>query len=406
MEANRTNSAPRERGEYDAVVVGARCAGSATALLLARKGLRVLLVDRVTFPSDTLSTHFIHLSGVAALERWGLLDRVRATGCPPIGEVRLDFGPVVMSGRPRAAGSVEEMFCCRRTVLDKLLVDAAVEAGAELRDGFVVRELLYDDRGAVCGIRGSDGSANITERARLVIGADGRHSMVAKAVQAPQYEAVSPLTCAHYSYWSGVHCEQAQLYSRPGRAIAAMPTNDGLTCVYVAARQTDFHAFRADVEGELDAALQLAGDLGARVSAGHRVERFRGTDDLPNFLRRPYGQGWALVGDAGCHKDPVPAQGISDAFRDAEFLAEAVATGLSDGRITEALSEYERLRNAVEIPRYRFALQLASLQPPQPEFGAFLAGLAADPKGTSQFLGLLAGTTPFDEVFGTVQAQT
>jgi 2-polyprenyl-6-methoxyphenol hydroxylase-like FAD-dependent oxidoreductase len=245
----------------------------------------------------------------------------------------------------------------------------------------------------------------VTEHARLVIGADGRHSMVAKAVQAPEYGAVPSLTCAYYSYWSGVDCDRAQLYSRPGRAIAAMPTNDGLTCVYVAARRADVHAFRADPEGEVNATLRLAGDLGGRVGDGQRVERFRGTDDLPNFLRRPYGEGWALVGDAGCHKDPVPAQGISDAFRDAELLSDAVVSGLSSGRMTGALSEYERVRDEFEVPRYRFALQLASLEPPEPEFAQLLTALAADPNQTSQFLGLLAGTTAFEDVFGTMQAQ-
>lgn len=112
-----------------------------------------------------------------------------------------------------------------------------------------------------------------------------------------------------------------------------------------------------------------------------------------------------MVGDAGCHKDPVPAQGISDAFRDAELLADAVASGLSGGPMTEALSAYEQARNGFEVPRYRFALQLASLEPPQPEFAEFLSALAADPDKTSQFLGLLAGTTAFEDVFGTMQAQ-
>lgn len=390
---------------YDVIVVGARCAGSATALLLAAKGFRVLLVDRVTFPSDTISTHFMHLSGVAALERWGLLDRVRASGCPAIREVRLDFGPFALSGAPPAAGPVEEMFCCRRTVLDKLLVDAAVEAGAELRQGFVVEELLWDDTGAVCGLRGHDGAGSASERAALVIGADGRHSLVAQAVQAPEYEAVPPLTCAYYSYWSGVECDRAELYPRPGRAVAAMPTNDGLTCVYVAAHRTDGEAFRADVQGQFAATLDLAGDLGRRVAAGERAERFRGTADLPNFLRRPYGKGWALVGDAGCHKDPVPAQGISDAFRDAELLADAVSAGMSAGAMTEALAAYERARNDVELPRYRFALQLASLEPPEPEFAQVLAALAANPDEARRFLGLLAGTTSFEDFFSSTEAR-
>jgi len=383
---------------YDAIVVGARCAGSATAMLLARKGLRVLLVDRVTFPSDTLSTHFIHVSGVAALERWGVLGQVRASGCPPIQEMRLDFGPFVLQGRPPAAGATTEMFCCRRTVLDKILVDAAVASGVELREGVAAQELLRGDDGSVQGIRGMGADGELVAHAPLVVGADGRHSFVAKAVEAPAYEAVESLTCAFYSYWSGVDCDRASLYPRPGRAIASMPTNDGLTCIYVAAPRSEFHDFRADVEGQFKAALEMT-ELGERVAYGHREERFRGTADLPNFLRKPWGDGWALVGDAGCHKDPVPAQGITDAFRDAELLADAAASGLSTGLLADALAGYHAARDAVEVPRYRFALQLASMEPPDAEFAQLLAALRAKPHKTSQFLGVLAGTTRFDEFF-------
>ena len=172
--------------QYDAVVVGARCAGSPTAMLLARKGYKVLVVDRATFPSDTLSTHVLHPPGVAQLMKWGLLDRLTATGCPPIDTYGFDFGSFTLSGAPGTAES-PVAYCPRRTVLDKLLVDAASEAGAEVREGFTVDDIVIDD-GRVVGIRGhaKDGRS-VTEHARVVIGADGRYSHVAQAVDVQQY---------------------------------------------------------------------------------------------------------------------------------------------------------------------------------------------------------------------------
>ena len=150
---------------YDAIVVGARCAGSPTAMLLARKGYRVLLLDKATFPSDTMSTHVVHPPGVAALERWGLLERLEATGCPPVETYSFDFGPLTISGSPQPIDGIAHGYCPRRTVLDQLLVDAAVEAGAELREGFTVDEILASD-GAVTGIRGQPREARPSPSAR------------------------------------------------------------------------------------------------------------------------------------------------------------------------------------------------------------------------------------------------
>ena len=147
---------------YDAIIVGARCAGSPTAMLLARKGYRVLVVDRATFPSDTVSSHVVHPLGAAALARWGLLDRLTATGCPPIHTYAFDFGPFTLAGSPGTTDA-PVAYCARRTVLDKLLVDAAAEAGAEIREGFTVEELLIED-GRVVGIKGrSKGGETVTE---------------------------------------------------------------------------------------------------------------------------------------------------------------------------------------------------------------------------------------------------
>ena len=174
---------------YDAIIVGARCAGGPTAMLLARKGYRVLLVDKATFPSDTISTHIIWPHGAEIMDRWGLLDRLAATGCPPVAlNLIFDVGPFALKGGVTDTNGGRGGFCPRRTVLDKLLVDAAVEAGAELREGFTAEALLWDgDR--VAGIKGHSRTGGaVEERARVVIGADGVHSLVAKAVRAPEYD--------------------------------------------------------------------------------------------------------------------------------------------------------------------------------------------------------------------------
>src|SRR5262245_17511978 len=189
---------------YDAIVVGARCAGSPTAMLLVRKGYRVLLVDRATFPSDTMRNHYIQRPGVLHLHRWGLLDRLIATGCPPIRHQRFDIGDFPLKQTVESHDGVDADYAPRRYVLDPLLAEAAGAAGAEVRLGFSVRELLFDgDR--VVGITGQTrGGGAVSERARLVVGADGLHSLVARLVRAPEYDAVPPLACGYYSYFAGV----------------------------------------------------------------------------------------------------------------------------------------------------------------------------------------------------------
>jgi flavin-dependent dehydrogenase len=385
---------------YDAIVVGARCAGSPTAMLLARQGYRVLLLDRDTFPSDHMSTHWIHQPGVARLQRWGLGERLAVTGCPPITSITMDLGPFALRGTPPPSGDVAEAYCPRRTVLDKLLVDAAVEAGAELRERFSVQELVWDgDR--VSGITGRSATGTtVTEQARMVIGADGIHSLVARQVEAPSYNTKPTFACVYYSYWSGVPLEGVEFYPREHRGFGTLPTHQGLTCIIVGWPHDEFHAYRADVEGNFLKTLELAPAFAERVRQGRREERFTGTAELFNFFRRPHGPGWALVGDAGYHKDPITAQGISDAFRDAELVAEAVDTSLSGRRpVEEAMAEYEQRRNAAALPVYEFTCQLATLEPPPPEMQQLFAALRGNQADTDRFLGLIAGTTPVPDFF-------
>jgi 2-polyprenyl-6-methoxyphenol hydroxylase-like FAD-dependent oxidoreductase len=217
--------------DYDAIVVGARCAGAPTAMLLARKGHRVLVVDRARFPSDTISTHLIHPPGVAALREWGLLDRLIATGCPGIHTYTFDFGRFTISGAP-GTDDVPLAYSPRRTVLDKLLVDAAAEAGAEVREQFTVTDLVFED-GRVTGVRGhGTGEPAVTVRARVVVGADGHRSFVARRVGAKRYNEQPPLQVSYYTYVGGLPMGgRYEVHLRPDRGFAAWPTNDDLTVV-------------------------------------------------------------------------------------------------------------------------------------------------------------------------------
>ena len=253
----------------------------------------------------------------------------------------------------------------------------------------------------VNGIRGhAPGGATITEQARIVIGADGMRSLVARSVQAPMYYARPSLTCCYYSYWSGISIEGFQIHSRDHRTIFAFPTNDNLVCIVIEWPHREFHAFRADIEGNFLKTVDLVPELAEQVRNGKREERFSGTADLPNFFRKPYGSGWALVGDAGYHKDPRCGQGITDAFRDAELVAEAIDAGLSGCRaLEEALTDYERRRNEAVLPMYELNCQLASLEPPSPEMQQFFAALHGNQAETDRLLGTIAGTVPIPEFF-------
>lgn len=385
---------------FDAIVVGARCAGSPTAMLLARKGYRVLLLDKAGFPSDTLSTHYIHQPGVASLHRWGLLERVVASGCPPVERQVFDVGPFALFGTPPPADGITSGYAPRRMVLDKILLDAAVEAGVDAREHVSVEELITDgDR--VTGIRGrSQGGTPVEEKARIVVGADGMHSGIARMVGAAAYNEQPATSCAYYTYFSDVLVKTAELYPRPERMLIAAPTNDGLTLTIVYWPEAAFQQVRADIEGEFMRALEMVPGLAQRVRAGSRAEQFRGSAGLRGFFRRPYGAGWALVGDAGYHKSPITAEGITDAFRDAEFLAGAIDDGFA-GRLPaeEALAGYEQTRNAAAMPLYQMTCDLARLEPPPPEMLSLFAALRDNEEESGRFMGTIAGTVPIPEFF-------
>ena len=385
---------------YDAIVVGARCAGSPTALLLARKGYKVLLMDRNTFPSDmAFSNHFVHQSGAAALKRMGLLERLAATNCPPITEDYFDYGAFSLCGPVPPVDGVNTAFAPRRIKLDPLLATAAQEAGVELRDGCSVQELLWEnDR--VVGIRANSKTTSITEKARIVIGADGMFSTVAKAVQAPEYKAQPGLEGSWYAYWSGVPMKGWHLWLRPNRVVFAYNTNDNLTLIGVAFPVREIATVRTDVEKyHWQTISEFVPELADRMRGGRRESRFTG-GVIPYYMRRPYGPGWALVGDAGYQKDPCTASGITDALRSAEWLVDAIDAGLTGRQpMEQALAAYEEKRNRSETPYFDLTTQLAALAPPPPELVQLLAALQHNPEQRGRFFSVFAHGVPVEEFF-------
>ena len=385
---------------YDAIVVGGRVAGSSTAMLLARAGMNVLVVDRAGFPSDTLSTHQVQVPGVARLRRWGLLDAVEASGAPPARHVVFDQGSVVLRGHFPEFEGADAVYSPRRTVLDAILLDAARRAGAEVRENFIVEGLITDG-GSVTGIRGGHkGGQTVTEQARVVIGADGKHSMVAARAGAAPYKETPSLTGAFYTYWEGVPLRGGELYGRERRQFGAWPTNDGLTLTFMCWPIAEFDDFRSDVEGHFLRTADLAGDLGERLRAGRRVERFRGSPDLPNAVRTPHGPGWALVGDAGLVMDPITGQGIGHAFGDAELLSQALEAGLGGSRpLDQAMAEYQATRDRERTPMYEMTLELASYSRSALEGEILFGAIAKSQERIDQFLGAITGAVPLDEFF-------
>jgi 2-polyprenyl-6-methoxyphenol hydroxylase-like FAD-dependent oxidoreductase len=389
-------------GNYDAIVIGARCAGSPTAMLLARKGHRVLLVDKATFPSDTMSTHLVHPPGVAALERWGLLGRLLETGCPPVERYSFDFGPVAVSGSPRPIDGEARAFGPRRTVLDKLLVDAAAEAGAEVREAFTVEEIAAED-GRVTGIRGhAKGGSSINETAKVVIGADGKHSLLAKAVQPAAYNERPSQLAMYYAYWSDLPVEgfETRIRAEHRRGWAALPTHDGLTCIPFGWPREEFDRNKKDIEGNFLAAMELAPEFAERIRGATRVSKFIGSAELPGYFRKPFGPGWVLVGDAGYHKNPITAMGINDAFRDAELVADGLNdTFAGDRSFDEAMSAYQEARDREAGPVYEFTSEFASMEPPPPEMQQLIGAMQGNQEAQDDFVSVQAATLSAPEFF-------
>ena len=344
---------------YDAVVVGVRCAGAATGMLLARGGAKVLIVEREAAGTDTLSTHALMRGAVGQLSRWGLLGRIVAAGTPAIRSTRFAYGAEAVEVAIKPSAGVDALYAPRRDVLDPVLAGAAAEAGAELRWGVAAQEVLRGRDGRVTVLRlvGPDRRA-VEVAAGLVIGADGRRSTVARQVGAPVIEAGTRAASVTFAYVEGIADRGYRWHYGRGASAGAIPTNHGQHCVFVSVPPERFRAeMRGDFCGGLLRGLaEVDPALAAEVAAGRIVTRPLGFAGEPGFLKQSHGPGWALVGDAGYFKDPITSHGITDAFRDAEILARAT---LAEGE--RGLGRYQAARDALSLDLFRLTDRIAGL---------------------------------------------
>src|SRR3954451_13208098 len=356
----RSTSAER----VDAVVVGARCAGSAAATVLARAGRRVVALDRVSFPADTISTHLLWPGGVAELQALGALDRVSALGAPRLPRALGGAGDAVVEGDYTPVDGIGYALCVRRPGLDAALVETAREAGAEVREGVKVTELLHDgDR--VAGVRCEDGAEL---RAPLVIGADGRRSTVAQLVRAERPHRSSPSGRAcFYAYWEDGRPEWRSIAAqwREGAELGtAFPCDDGLTLVLLQPPVARAEEFRGDLATTYEQTVASIPGLADRLGGCQQATKVRAATGIESYFRRSTGPGWALAGDAGHFKDPVTAQGIRDALRYGRALGEAAAPVLDDPRALDAtLARWERERDRDCLEIYQWTNMLARGEP-------------------------------------------
>jgi flavin-dependent dehydrogenase len=335
--------------EADVVIVGGRVAGASTALLLARAGARVVVVERGRYGSDTLSTHGLMRAGILQLARWGVLQEIVAAGTPAITSTLFRYaGGETTEVGIRPGPGVPALYAPRRHLLDRLLVDAAAEAGAEVHHERTVVSLLEQD-GRVCGVRVRDpGGAETDVEAAVTVGADGIRSTVAAHTR-PRIRCQGRAAGAVlYRYYEGLDVAGYEWAYGEGAAAGLIPTNDGRTCVFAGASPQRLRTLRREgIERAFTALLgQACPELPERLTAGAPVERLHGWAGVPGYLRQCWGPGWALVGDAGYFKDPITSHGITDGLRDAELLAEAVLDSLA-GEVTEAkaLDRYQATRD-------------------------------------------------------------
>jgi 2-polyprenyl-6-methoxyphenol hydroxylase-like FAD-dependent oxidoreductase len=335
----------------DAVIVGARCAGAATALLLARAGARVLLVDKGVYGSDTTSTHALMRGAVLQLHQWGVLPAIVAAGTPPVHSTTFSYREMDITVPIEPRFGVSALYAPRRTLLDRALVDAAARSGAEVSYGVRIDDVIFDDRGRVRGITAVANGTRHRIDADIVIGADGLHSTIAQRVGAARVVEGRHSTGVLYSYWDNLPLDGYYWRFQSGASIGAIPTNHGATCLFVS---VPAERFRSEIQGDASSAYrrlvrEVSTMFDARLNEARPVEPVRGFGGHLGFIKRGVGEGWALVGDAGYFKDPLTAHGITDALRDAELLARAIVQGTAAAFVDYEATRLDLSRRLFEI---------------------------------------------------------
>ncbi len=382
---------------YDVIIVGARASGSSTAWLAANAGLKVLLIDRHKFPSDTISTNYIHQPGCAQLKRWGLLNKIIAAGTPPITSTRLQIKDFAIHGSISKNFDQLEAYAPRRYILDNILLEAAKEANVDVRENCTLLGLEWKN-GRCCGIKARHKNKHIsTEQAHLIIGADGMRSSTANLVGARMTHYDMLLTCVYYSFWEQLKPEY-ELYESSDCWVGAIPTNNN-TLIATYFPQSAFNAVRKNaMKNHLNAIKLAAPLLYEKTQSAKLVEGLWGTGDQQNFFRQAAGPGWALVGDAGHHKDSITARGITDSLIQAELLVSHIKHTIHDQKkLDTSLYDYTKDRDRLMMPGYRAALSVANLNT-QPQRIDILRLVAQTPQAKSLYFDVIAGIRPYTEL--------
>lgn len=350
---------------YDVIVVGARCAGSPLAALLARDGLRVAVVEQATFPRDTLSTHCLHAGALAFLDRLGLTREVRATGAPYHRYFHLRQDELEARVEiPQRAGDVGGIASVRRIVLDPILLRAAAESGADIHIGTKVTGLI-EQAGSVTGVRVARNGSERVMQARLVVGADGRNSTVAALVGARKYNVWPNERFAYWAFFEDVDWpwESTFVFHRwADRIVFGGYADSGLVQVIVVPQLSELPRFREDLDRSFMDYARSCRPLDAALAGARRVGKFFGMLRWEGFFREASGPSWALVGDAGHFKDPAPAGGIQDAFRQVEALAPTISSAIADGpaRLDRGVAKWSRWRDQDAAEFYWLACDMGA----------------------------------------------
>jgi 2-polyprenyl-6-methoxyphenol hydroxylase-like FAD-dependent oxidoreductase len=392
----------------DVVIVGARVAGSTLAALLGRAGLEVLLLDQARFPSDTLSTHLIFGDSFTVWEEAGAWPEIAAIGAVPMKWIEWDRLPPNSNLRVRIAsvGGHDAARCLRRIKLDvALFANAARTPGVTAVEGAKATELVWTGE-RVCGVRyrGDGGRGRLrSAHAAVVVGADGRLSFVGDSVRAPYYNVVPPQNFPFYTYYRGVEpvdppafpiWESVQAHG----TVMLIPCDDGIWMGVVYAPQAEYDHFRRDHVRLFEERMRADPRVAPRLVRAERIAPVRGRGDLVNFLRVAAGRGWALLGDAGQHKDPIFGQGIGDAVRSAKLLATQLASGLG-GDPDAALAEYHAYRDQDLVPKYDLMINRRAAGVAPEDFAGLVRDAGLDPLLASRFVNIFTGGFRVHDVF-------
>jgi 2-polyprenyl-6-methoxyphenol hydroxylase-like FAD-dependent oxidoreductase len=381
---------------YDAIIVGAGVAGSATALLTQRASDRVLLLDNGKAAAH--SAEIVWHAAVAKLDRWGLLEEFQALGAPAIMRARVNMWGTELTGSPAPIGKTKMFYVPLRSSLDKMLQEEAAKVGVEIRRGFEVTEIVKSGN-RVTGIRGrnADGTA-IEEMSKVVIGADGRDSVVAAAVKAAFTDEREPACACFYGLWSGLNLSEGDFTIREGAAYELVPAEKGLTRVGVYWSESAYPGSKSDPEATYHSILKADARVAGVLAGGKLEGKVAGVAEPKAFMRQAQGPGWALVGDASYYENPITAQGIINAFRDAELLAVALDEAFSGRRpLHAALGDYEVSRTELAGPMYEATDRRSRLKTPSPEVMQMIAALPGHQEDIDQCFGVDAGSVNIND---------